>query len=61
LFDDIDAQGHMARHKQPRFGKVLDKLWLETGFFYLDHQTWVHAETLYRNFTDPVVFLSLPA
>lgn len=40
--------------------QAIDQVWMETGFFYLDHETWVHAETNFKNFTDPVVFLSLP-
>ena len=34
--------------------------WLEVGFFTITASGWTTVETTYRNFKDPVVFLSLP-
>jgi hypothetical protein len=34
--------------------------WMEIGFFLIIPDVWTSLETTYTNFTDPVVFLSLP-
>lgn len=34
--------------------------WMEIGFFYIYQNKWTRVEATYKNFTDPLVFLSLP-
>ena len=34
--------------------------WLEVGFFYISQKHWSNVLATYTNWTDPVVFLSLP-
>lgn len=40
--------------------RYIDDIWMEIGYTALDAVRWVRIETTFKNFTDPVVFLSLP-
>jgi hypothetical protein len=54
-FKPGDAYDHVRNAYVPALSR-----WMEVGFFTVYTDSWTSVEATYRNFSDPVVFLSLP-